>query len=105
MEGRVPIVQDGEVVDRTDVRRRFQAVSRLCSASTEERDWTRLVLQAIHALGKRSFALNDLYAMQSEFEHVYPKNKHIPAKVRQQLQKLRDAGLLRFEEKGRYQLL
>jgi type II restriction enzyme len=36
---------------------------------------------------------------------LYPNNKHVKPKIRQQLQVLRDHGYLEFESKGRYRLL
>jgi len=49
--------------------------------------------------------LQDLYALENEFARTYPENRHIKDKIRQQLQILRDLGVLAFEERGEYRLL
>jgi predicted Rdx family selenoprotein len=49
------------------------------------------------------FALADLYAFEGELEGSFPHNKHIKAKIRQQLQVLRDFGLITFHGGGRYE--
>jgi type II restriction enzyme len=51
------------------------------------------------------FSLYDLYAMEESFKAAYPENKNVRAKVRQQLQVLRDNGYVRFDGKGKYSLL
>jgi len=35
---------------------------------------------------------------------MFPNNHHVPEKIRQQLQVLRDAGLVRFLGRGHYEL-
>ncbi len=43
--------------------------------------------------------------MQHMFEICYPNNKNVRPKIRQQLQVLRDLGLIEFEGQGKYTLL
>lgn len=56
--------------------------------------------------GKRTFTLQQLWqTYQSEFEKFSSANKNVQAKVRQQLQFLRDDGLLSFlDQRGSYTL-
>jgi type II restriction enzyme len=60
------------------------------------------VLKAIRSLDKPHFELEDLYARKNIFAEAYPENKHVKAKIRQQLQVLRDLGVIRFEGTGHY---
>ena len=71
----------------------------------ELRGWTAEVLRCIRELGRRRFTLHDLYGFESELARIYPRNLHIRAKIRQQLQRLRDKGVLRFLGRGYYELL
>jgi type II restriction enzyme len=50
------------------------------------------------------FSLADVYARADELAKLHPKNAHIPDKIRQQLQVLRDLRLLEFLSPGSYRL-
>jgi type II restriction enzyme len=45
-----------------------------------------------------------LYAFEARLKALHPKNQNVRPKIRQQLQVLRDLGLLRFGAKGNYYL-
>jgi type II restriction enzyme len=49
--------------------------------------------------------LNDVYAYENRLAVLHPDNKHVRAKIRQQLQVLRDNGILEFVGKGTYKLV
>ena len=66
--------------------------------------WTLDILHVINKLGKRDFFLTDIYAFEKHLSGLHPKNKNIKAKIRQQLQVLRDAGMIEFIAKGKYKL-
>ena len=48
------------------------------------------------------FKLSDVYLFESHFKEKFPKNNFIKDKIRQQLQVLRDKGLLQFKGNGAY---
>ena len=50
------------------------------------------------------FTNKDIYAHARELEHLHPDNRHIRDKIRQQLQVLRDAGLLIHVERSLWRL-
>jgi len=54
--------------------------------------WMRLVYER---LPSGRFRTRDIYKYEKEFQEVYPENKNIRAKIRQQLQFLRDIGLIK----------
>jgi type II restriction enzyme len=56
----------------------------------------------VEEIKKQSFTLNELYAFENELKTKYPNNKHIKDKIRQQLQLLRDKGLINFNGRGSY---
>ena len=70
----------------------------------EKRGWTLDVLQVVQSLGKLEFTLADVYAHASALDKLHPKNAHVRDKIRQQLQVLRDLGLLTFLGEGHYRL-
>ena len=104
-DGEIPVIKHGQVRTRKDVRRQFRRFVPLANIAPTERGWTTLTLSIVRSLPTSSFALSDLYARESEFRRSYPGNKHVQAKIRQQLQVLRDSGLLEFLGRGRYKLL
>lgn len=98
--GRVAIIHDGEPLARSAV---VAAVRRAVSApaSLAERGWFVDTLRCVERLAPE-FALPELYAFEAELGARHPANQHIRPKIRQQLQRLRDAGLLIFLGEGRY---
>jgi type II restriction enzyme len=101
----VEVIENGIEQPADEVRRRFQRFLPLARKRVSQRGWTVLTLRMVRALQKNSFDLQDLYALENEFAGVYPGNRHIKDKIRQQLQILRDLGVLAFEERGEYRLL
>jgi type II restriction enzyme len=63
-----------------------------------------MILKVVRDLSKEAFYLSELYEKENDFASVYPRNRHIREKIRQQLQVLRDLGVLRFKGNGRYEL-
>ena len=49
-----------------------------------------------------NFKLNDIYKYENYFKELHPENNNIQAKIRQQLQILRDNKIIKFEAKGKY---
>jgi type II restriction enzyme len=104
-DGEIAVVSGGVIQPVADVRARFQRFLPLAKKSAEQRGWTLLTLRMVRVLNRNYFNLQDLYALENEFAQVYPDNHHIRDKIRQQLQILRDLGVLAFEERGEYRLL
>ena len=60
------------------------------------------VLLCVEKINKSEFSLDDVYAFESVLQAKHPENHNVRAKVRQQLQFLRDRGVVRFLGRGRY---
>ena len=61
-------------------------------------------MKCVDAIGKSEFQIDDVYAFEKRLGHLYPGNKNIKPKIRQQLQFLRDRGYLEFVSRGYYRL-
>jgi type II restriction enzyme len=72
--------------------------------SVEARGWLIEVMRCVEAIGRREFALDDVYAFEARLSGLYPNNRHVRQKIRQQLQVLRDRGYLDFVQRGSYRL-
>ncbi|ERL55647.1 DpnI domain-containing protein [Psychrobacter aquaticus] len=102
--GKVFLVKDQQVIPRENVTQQFQKTLFLRGQSTASRGWTLDILQCIDRLDT-TFSLNQVYAFKDELKLKYPDNNHIPDKIRQQLQVLRDKGIIEFLSRGHYRKL
>jgi type II restriction enzyme len=71
----------------------------------ETKGWMIDVIYCIEKLQKTRFYLDELYLFEKSLALKHPHNNNIKAKIRQQLQLLRDKGYLQFEKRGQYKLL
>ena len=53
---------------------------------------------------KNEFTTADAYVFTRELEKLHPDNRHVKDKIRQELQVLRDTGLLLHIERGLWRL-
>ena len=104
IEARIAIVTESSISPESDVREKFRRVKPLKEISVAQRGWTLDVLNAIRRLGKTEFTTADAYAFTRELERLHPDNRHVRDKIRQQLQVLRDLGLLLHVERGCWRL-
>src|SRR5580704_1385130 len=93
---RIPIVSDGTARSAAEGRRAYRRLRPLEKLKVEKRGWTLDVLNVVRSLNKPEFSLSDVYARTAELARLHPNNAHVPDKIRQQLQALRDLGLLTF---------
>lgn len=101
-DARIPLVTDGVPSAPALVREQYRRLRPLEKLDQDARGWTLDVLNAIGSLGKKEFSLSDVYVHGSNLKALHPKNSHIREKIRQQLQRLRDLGLIVFLGRGRY---
>jgi len=101
---RIPIVSDGTARSAAEVRRAYRRLRPLEKLKVEKRGWTLDVLNVVRSLNKPEFSLSDVYAHTAKLTRLHPNNAHVPDKIRQQLQVLRDLGLLEFLGGGSYAL-
>ena len=67
--------------------------------------WSMDVMDVLLKINTNRFSLKDVYAYSTELGEIHPFNHHVEAKIRQQLQVLRDLGLLQFLGRGEYRKL
>ena len=60
-------------------------------------------MRCLDAIPKAIFSLSDIYAFEQILQEKFPDNNFIKEKIRQQLQILRDKGVLDFLSRGVYQ--
>ena len=101
-QGRIPFVCSGTVVTPTRVRSRFRAISTMAGLHPNQRGWLVDVMRVMDAIGRDTFDLADLYGQEKELSDLHPNNRNVRPKIRQQLQVLRDLGVIEFLGSGRY---
>lgn len=67
--------------------------------------WTRVLFEELITLPNVVFTTSDFQYILPRLKQKYPDNNTIEAKIRQQLQELRDLGLIKFVKRGTYQKL
>ncbi len=67
--------------------------------------WKLEVFNCVNSLNKEFFSLADVYKYESILLKKYPTNTRVLPKIRQQLQNLRDIGLIEFLGNGQYRKL
>jgi len=103
-DGKINIVSAGKEVPQRHVRDQYSQIKKLAKLPPSLRGWTVDVLKVIRELRKPRFSLQDLYRFDDELKNLHPKNQNVRPKIRQQLQVLRDLGLLEFASPGNYRL-
>lgn len=101
-EGRIQVIRSGNIISRPSVRKCFDNVQPLKDMSSRTRGWTLDVLTVLRSLEKREFTIADAYSFEKVLSGNHPENRHVRAKIRQQLQILRDLGYLQFVRPGHY---
>lgn len=101
-DGKIPIISAGVPLGKAQVRADFSRVKALATVPPSVRGWTLDVLRVVSRLGKAEFSLPELCEFESELKSLHPQNQNVRPKIRQQLQVLRDLGLLRFGSRGNY---
>jgi type II restriction enzyme len=104
VNARIPVVNEGTPVTSQEVRASYNRLRPLEKLQVEKRGWALDVLQVVQSLGKLEFTLADVYAQAGDLAKLHPNNAHVRDKIRQQLQVLRDLGLLTFLGSGEYRL-
>ena len=105
LDAQIPIIRDGKPSKPEVARAAFRQFNRLGNLSLTARGWATLTLRVVRSLDKSTFSLDELYRREMHFSSVYPENRNVRAKIRQQLQVLRDMGYLEFCGRGTYRLL
>ena len=102
--GKIYFVRDGQLQSKDSVLAQWQRTLFLRDQSSEARGWLIEVMKCVESLGKKEFELDDVYAFETQLSRIYPNNRHVKQKIRQQLQFLRDRGYLDFVSRGYYRL-
>lgn len=100
--GKIPIVSNSIFVPADTVRRRWQSTAFLQETNLNARGWLLATIQCVENISSDEFLLSDIYDHEQRLAAQFPNNKNIRPKLRQQLQVMRDRGMLEFLGDGKY---
>ena len=100
--GRIFIIRNGEQEDKSRVIDQYQRSLALQTTKLETRGWLFDVLRCVERIPSDNFRIDDVYAFANELQLKHPENNNVHAKIRQQLQYLRDKGFIVFKGNGAY---
>ena len=109
-DARVSVVSDGQAVPAEDVRTAWTRFAFLGDAESVKGGWGADTLMCVRRLQRTrsavDFSLREFYtAFEEQLASLHPENRNVRAKIRQQLQILRDHGVLGFLGRGRYRVV
>ncbi|GAB4496425.1 MAG: hypothetical protein OHK003_01500 [Anaerolineales bacterium] len=103
--GKIFFVQNGVPKSKDEVLEKWSKTDFVKAAqSVESKGWLLDVLMCVEKIKKEEFSLEDVYAFEGMLQAKHPENHNVKAKIRQQLQFLRDKGVLDFVGRGRYRM-
>lgn len=101
-QGRIAMVIDGQARKQNDVVKSYEQSRSLQTNDLSRRGWLFDVLACVNAIETEEFSLSDIYVFAETLAKKHPENNNIQAKIRQQLQLLRDKKHLIFLGRGIY---
>lgn len=103
--GRIFIIKDSKIIDRELVIQQWKETDFLQLANQKSRSWLIDILNCVESFKNETFTLKDIYKFEAQLKYKHPNNNFIKDKIRQQLQILRDKGILDFVGKGSYKAI
>jgi type II restriction enzyme len=103
--GKIYYVQNGKVVEKKEVLNKWNNTEFIKNTSNiETKGWLLDVLLCVEKIKKIEFSLDEVYNFEAYLKARHPKNNNVKAKIRQQLQHLRDRKIIDFTGRGKYRL-
>ena len=102
-QGRIAIVKNGVALDKEHVLSQVKWSQKVKTQNMEARGWLMDILHCVNAINSTFFPIDMVYAFEEELILKHPDNHNIRAKIRQQLQQLRNRGIILFLGNGQYQ--
>lgn len=105
VQGRIKIIENQTVFNADEIVENYTQVRKLLTNNLESRGWLMDVLNCVNAINTADFSLQDIYTFAEQLQEKHINNHNIEAKIRQQLQILRDKCFIEFTTRGHYRKL
>lgn len=104
--GKIFYVQNKQIQSREHILKSWNKTKFLKeSTNIDAKGWLLDIINCIDKTKKTDFTLQDIYRFENFLKIKHPENNNIQAKIRQQLQILRDKNYLNFTTRGKYSLI
>lgn len=104
--GKIYYIENWKEISKKEILEKWQKTAFLKDIKKDNlKGWILDIMNCIETLNKNEFSLQEIYKFENDLKIIHPENNNIKAKIRQQLQFLRDKGYLKFLEKGKYRVL
>lgn len=104
--GRIALIRQGVWCSHAEVLDAWRVAKKAkIDLGLDARGWLMAILRCVERLPMEIFSLHEVYNSESEFSLLFPNNRNVRAKIRQQLQVMRDRGLIEFLGRGVYRKL
>ncbi|GAA4033207.1 type-2 restriction enzyme DpnI [Flavobacterium cheonhonense] len=100
--GKIFLINNSKIINPENVQTAFNKTIFLRNKSQESKGWLLDILNCIESIPKTEFNLADIYSFEDKLKQKHPNNNFIKDKIRQQLQYLRDKGIIEFNGRGTY---
>lgn len=77
VQGRITIVKDGIVLDRTDVLNQVKLAQKIKIENIADRGWLMDVSHCVNAIASDVFTLDEIYLFEKELAAKHPNNHNI----------------------------
>ena len=103
--GKIFFVQNGVRKSKDEVLEKWSKTDFVKAAgNVESKGWLLDVLMCVEKIKQPQFSLEDVYGFEGVLKAKHPSNHNVRAKVRQQLQFLRDKRAIDFVGRGQYRM-
>lgn len=101
-QGKIDITRNGVIRPINQAVKNYMKIKKLETGNVNSRSWLLDVLSCINNIETNEFCLRDVYKYTEVLQEKYIHNHNVEAKIRQQLQFLRDKGFIEFLGRGHY---
>ena len=101
-QGKIAVIRGGAEVEVAEVLRSYDKAKKLQTNNLNLRGWLLDVLKCVNEIGTEIFTSQDIYKYAGILGAKHERNRNVEAKIRQQLQFLRDKGFIEFVSRGVY---
>jgi len=101
-QGKIDIIRNGKEISQEKILKSYLQTKKLHTENLNLRGWILDVLNCVNKIKSETFTLQDVYKFADFLKEKHSENKNIEAKIRQQLQFLRDKGFIEFIGNGNY---
>ncbi len=101
-EGKLILIQQGAITPAEVIQNYWETTQRFFAQTTIQRKGWLIQMQRIIQQLPEEFDLAQVYDFENELAGIFPENRNIRPKIRQQLQVLRDLGACQFLGNGMY---